>query len=148
MTENSIETQLINKNDFNEELKTLNKDIHLAEKSINKIQILEDRVNNIYDFLSRPELSVYETQTKQIEPKIQSKKYSQENIEQKQIINEYIRKGNTNLLMKFMNEASEESGGAVVIPSLYHKIINEINEKSIVRKLASRESIRSFAPSS
>lgn len=97
------------------------------KKSNTKINMLEERINNLQSFLSRPEIGV-----------IQDSEY-------KTAFNNYIRKGNEENLVKKSLSSGKEEGGVLLVPTLYSKILNEINVRSPMRQLASIETISTNA---
>ncbi|WP_341748835.1 phage major capsid protein [Candidatus Tisiphia endosymbiont of Sialis lutaria] len=92
-----------------------------------KISELQEKVYNLENFLSRPEIG------------------GMQDIEHKTAFNNYIRKGSqSELIEKSLNSGPEE-GGVLLVPALYNSIITEINARSPMRQLASIETISSNA---
>ena len=98
------------------------------EKKLNsKIYLLEEKINNFQSFLSRPEIGIFQ------------------DTEYKSAFNNYIRKGNEEDLVKKSLHSGAEEGGVLLVPTLYNRIINEINARSPMRQLASIETISTNA---
>lgn len=102
--------------------------MNLKTKSFDeKFKHLEEKINSIKNFLSRPE-------------------YPLENSEYKDAFNNYLRKGLENdLLTKSSLSSDQDIAGALITPSIYEKIISEINAVSPMRQLASIETISTNA---
>ena len=96
------------------------------EKSMTKIKDIEQKVSNLENYLLRPD----------------GVKIMQ-GTEQKTSMEEYIRKGIIdNLLTKSLGS---NEGKLLITPTLYQRIIGAIKEKSIMRTLASVETISTNA---
>ncbi|MCC8399479.1 MAG: phage major capsid protein [Rickettsia endosymbiont of Platyusa sonomae] len=109
--ENKMHTELITKQNNNEV----------------KINELQEKVYNLENFLSRPEIG------------------GMQDIEHKTAFNNYIRKGNQSELIEKSLNSRDEEGGVLLVPALYNSIITEINARSPMRQLASIETISSNA---
>ncbi|KAJ6644983.1 NAD kinase [Pseudolycoriella hygida] len=97
------------------------------EQLYTKITKLQNRVHNLENFISRPEIDT-----------------SQES-EYKSAFNNYIRQGNRHELMEKSLHGSSEDGGVLLVPTLYNTIISEIHSRSPMRQLASTETISTNA---
>lgn len=93
-----------------------------------KINMLEQKINNMMDLYLRPDIGIFEDN------------------QGHKAFNAFLRQGiENNLLTKSSFSSTEETGGALVIPSLYDKIISEITARSPMRQLASIETISTSA---
>ncbi len=97
------------------------------EATYAKINKLQDRLHNLENFLSRPEME------------------STPNLEHKNAFNNYVRQGNSGELIAKTLHGSAEEGGVLLVPTLYNTIITEIRARSPMRQLASTELISSNA---
>lgn len=98
--------------------------ISKEEKSTAKINEIEKQVNNIQNYLARPDMI-------------------ENSIEEKSTMDGYIRKGIADgILTKSLGSAE---GKIVVAPTLYKKIIGALREKSVMRSLASVQTISTNA---
>jgi HK97 family phage major capsid protein len=88
-----------------------------------KISELENTVNKIQTYISRPETMMME------------------DVEEKKSFNEYIRKGIQNDLITKSFSGSSDEGEVMVTPTLSKKIISMVNHRSIMRQVASIENI-------
>ena len=104
-----------------------NMEIQGQDNLLTKFNMLEEKIDNLENFLSRPVIG--ETQ----------------DIEYKSAFNSYIRKGNqTELIEKSFNSGAED-GGVLLVPALYNNIISEVYARSPMRQLASLETISTNA---
>jgi len=93
-----------------------------SNKSL-KINQLEDKINKMQNYISRPENT------------------NIDNLEETKSISNYIRKGvQDDLITKSFSGAADE-GGVTITPTLSKKIISMINQKSVMRRIASVEKI-------
>ncbi len=115
----------------NNKSKEKNMDLELITKQINnidgKIELFNQKLNNLDTIITRPEMPLVE------------------DVRQKSHFNNYLRSGDLgNLVQKSLN-SGEGDGNVLIVPSLYHSIINQINAKSPMRQLASIETISTNA---
>ena len=97
----------------------------LASESIKSVKInqLEDKINKMQNYIARPDNT------------------NIENLEERKSISNYIRKGvQGDLITKSFSGAAEEAG-VTITPTLSKKIISMINQKSVMRSIASVEKI-------
>lgn len=87
----------------------------------NKLNKLEEEITKMQNYLFRPENMQLATE--------------------KQNLGEFIRKGEKDHLLKKSLDSSEEGGGVAITPALSRKIVNIVQEKSIMRKIARIEKI-------
>ncbi len=111
---------------MNEQIeKIVNNCGNLVEKqnlNLQKINNLEKKMRNLQSFISRPDLPT---------------DYANCDLEYKTSFDNYLRKGvMKDLVTKSYSSENAETGGAVVIPSLHHKIISKIATQSFMRGLA------------
>jgi HK97 family phage major capsid protein len=96
----------------------------IEEKSIDKIKGMEEKINNIQNYLTRPELIT----------ELQEKDNS---------MDAYIRKGiESDILTKSLGKAE---GQVLITPTLQKKIEGAIRERSVMRSLASIQTISTNA---
>ena len=108
-------------NNINE---NFNNFLESEKKSSLKISMLEGKIDNMMNFLSRPDISTLTEET-----------------EYKTAFNNYIRKGREgDLLQKALGNGAED-GGILLLPTLYSKVMSGINAISQMRQLASVETI-------
>jgi HK97 family phage prohead protease len=103
--EDNMDTELITTKNYNNQFDV-------------KINELKEKMNNIENFLSRPEGGLV--------PRT----------EHNAIFGNYIRKGITHELIQKSLHSGDEEGGILLIPALYNNIIYEISARYTIRKLA------------
>ena len=93
-----------------------------SKKSI-KINKLEEKINKMQNYMSRPEMM------------------NMDNMEEQSSFSDYIRKGvQDNLITKSLSGGEEEAGVAIT-PTLSKQIISMVNQRSVMRQIASVEKI-------
>lgn len=99
-----------------------------STKTSEKINNIEERINKMQNYFSRPMTQVSSTNT-----------------EEKSAFNDFIRKGiESELITKSFSGGADE-GGVLITPTLSKRIIDGIKAKSPMRQLASIESISTRA---
>lgn len=92
-------------------------------KKSEKINKLEEKINKMQNYMSRPEMM------------------NIDNTEEQSSFGDYIRKGiQGNLITKSFSGADED-GGVMITPTLSKQIISMLNQKSVMRQIASVEKI-------
>ncbi|WP_341764542.1 phage major capsid protein [Candidatus Tisiphia endosymbiont of Beris chalybata] len=115
LTEKNMNNELLSPNDNDEELPYL------------KINKLQDRIHNLENFLSRPEID------------------TRQDLEHKNAFSNYIRQGNKGEIIEKAMQGSNDDGGVLLVPTLYNNIISEMHSRSPMRQLASTSIISSNA---
>ncbi|KAF8818806.1 phage major capsid protein [Rickettsia endosymbiont of Cardiosporidium cionae] len=107
--------------------------IETKEKSFNKVQELEKKIYNMQEFFNKDDTILAED--------------TQQDTKYRMGVDDFIRKGNIDekIIKKSLNSSNNNEGSVVLESTLYRQIISSISEQSIIRKLASIESISSNA---
>jgi HK97 family phage major capsid protein len=88
-----------------------------------KISEMESKINKMQNYISRPESSNFS------------------NLEEKKSFGNYIRKGIQDDLIKKSFSGGNDEGGVMLTPTLSNQIISMINQRSMMRQIASVEKI-------
>lgn len=88
-----------------------------------KINKLEEEINKMQNYIARPE------------------NINIDNIEEKKSFSNYIRKGVQDNLITKSFSGGDEDGGVMIAPTLSNQIISMINQRSMMRQIASVERI-------
>lgn len=98
--------------------------MYIEEKSMDKIKGIEEKINNIQNYLTRPEL-ITELQEKE------------------NTMDDYIRKGiESDILTKALGKSE---GQVLITPTLQKKIEGAVRERSVMRSLSSIQTISTNA---
>ena len=110
----------------NMELKSITKQIEDVSSTLkNEITECKSNISDLQTILSRPEESA----------EISSKSDTE--------FTEYLRSGESSLITKSLSSDPDSDGGFLISKPINNSIINMINEKSVIRRLSSVETISS-----
>lgn len=110
-------------NKINEMANDIKSFLSRESKKSEKINKLEEKLNKMQNYISRPEMMNLESN------------------EEKNDFCDYIRKGVQNNLITKSFSGSDEEGGGMITPTLSKQIISMLDQRSVMRQIASVEKI-------